>query len=152
MGAGWVLAAASTIVKVLSCEASDQQTVVSRATPPAFPVSPYYSYWDNGVQFYNPMVFDAKPTLDIAYVNQGQHTIKEIAFGLYVDDKLIAKVHDSGRFSPNAQINHELKLKPNIFPLPAGTVHCVPLEITYEDGTKQSYNSTLRKSRSSDAK
>jgi hypothetical protein len=131
MIAVWVFAAA-TLVKVLSCMATDEPQVIAVNTPPAFPVSPYYNYWQNGTQYYNPTVFAPKPTLSIAFVNEGNSPIKSVEFGVFAGDTLVAKVRDSGHFAPGAEIKHELRLSGYVFPLPSGAVHCAALEASHE--------------------
>ncbi len=126
MLAGWVLAAA-LLVKVLSCMATDEARVVAVNTPSAWPVSPYYNYWDNGSIYYNPTIFAPKPVLDIAFVNQSDRPITSVEFGLYAGDKLLTRVRDAGRFSPGVTIEHQLRLPGNVFPLPSGEVRCVAL-------------------------
>lgn len=129
MFAGWVLAA-TLLVNVLDCLATNDAHLVAVPTPPAFPVSPYYSYWDNGTQYYDPVVFAPKPVLSIRFVNESDRTIHDIVFGLYAGDTLVTKVRDTGRFSPGATIQHDLRLKPEVFPLPSGALRCVPLDVT----------------------
>lgn len=131
MIAGWVLAA-TLLVNVLDCIATNDAHVVAMSTPPGWSasVSPYYNYWDNGTQYYNPTVFAPKPTLSIRFVNVSDRIIREILFGVYAGDSLVAKVRDAGRFSPGATIQHDLRLKAEVFPLPSGTLRCVPLAVT----------------------
>lgn len=127
MWAGVVLAA-TLVVKVLSCLATDESHVVAVNTPPAYPVSPYYNYWNNGTLYYNPTIFAPKPVLSIVFVNESDQLLKTVEFGLFVGDTLVAKVRDSGRFSPGVVIRHDLGLPGNVFPLPSGTVHCAALD------------------------
>ena len=127
MFAGWVFAAA-LLVKVLSCIATNDAHVVAASTPPAWPVSPYYNYWESGSLYYNPTIFAPKPTLSIAFVNQGDRAIKEVQFGIFSGDTLLAKVHDAGRFAPGVTIKHDLPLSGYVFPLPPGAIRCAAID------------------------
>lgn len=129
MFAGWVLAA-TLLVKVLNCLATDEPRVVAVSTPSGWTVSPYYNYWDNGTQYYNPLVFSPKPTLSIAFVNQSDRAIRSVEFGLFAGDTLVTKIRDAGHFAPGVTIEHELRLSAGAFPLPSGEVRCVPLNVT----------------------
>ena len=126
MFAGWVFAAA-LLVKVLTCMATNEARVVAANTPPAWPVSPYYNYWDNGSLYYNPTVFAPKPLLSIAFINQSARAIEEVQFGVFSGDTLLAKVRDLGHFAPGATIRHDLPLSGYVFPLPSGEIRCVAL-------------------------
>lgn len=129
MCAAFVLAAA-LLVKVLSCTATDQPNISAASTPPAWPVSPYYNYWENGNLYYNPLVFAPKPQVSISYVNERDRPITAVEFGLYIGDQLIAKVRDAGHFSPGVTITHDLRLPGNVFPLPSGALRCEALSVT----------------------
>ncbi|MBV8637482.1 MAG: hypothetical protein JO322_05305 [Candidatus Eremiobacteraeota bacterium] len=129
MFAGWVLAA-TLLVNVLDCMATNDARVVAVPTPPAWPVSPYYNYWDNGTEYYNPTILAPKPTLSIIFVNASDRLIREIVFGVYAGDSLVTEVRDAGRFSPGAKIRHDLRLRAEVFPLPSGALRCVPLSVT----------------------
>src|SRR5215469_4618103 len=121
MFAGWVFAA-TLLVKVLNCMATDDAHLVAVPTPPAWPVSPYYNYWDNGTIYYNPTVFASKPALSIAFMNEGVRALNSIVFGVFAGDRLLTKVRDSGHFAPGATIEHELRLNGAVFPLPSGAI------------------------------
>src|SRR5690242_19640642 len=114
MLAGWVLAAAR-LVKVLHCTATDEARVIALNTPPAWPVSPYYNYWDNGTVYYNPTIFAPKPMLSIEFVNVSARAMRCIAFGVYAGGTLVAKVRDAGHFAPGTAIKHDLRLSSNVF-------------------------------------
>ena len=49
---------------------------------------------------------------------------------------MVAEVRDVGTFSPGAEIKHQFGLSPNVFPLGTSIVECVPLKITFVDGSK----------------
>jgi hypothetical protein len=74
--------------------------------------------------------------LGIDYVNVTNKVMSEIEFGLLANRNLVAEVKDVGTFSPNAEIKHEFGISPNVFPLGTGLPRCVPLRITFADGTK----------------
>ncbi len=129
MFAGWVLAA-TLLVHVLDCMATNDAHVLAVSTPSAFPVSPYYNYWDNGAQYYNPTIFAPKPTLSISFINESDRIVRTIEFGVYAGDALVAKVRDSGHFSPRTTINHDLRLDSEVFPLPSGPIRCAALSVS----------------------
>lgn len=127
MVAGWVLATA-VFVKVLSCMATNEARVIAASTPSAWPVSPYYNYWVNGTQYYNPVILTPTTVLSIAFVNESDRAIEHIEFGVFSGDTLVLKVRDSGRFSPGVTIKHDLRLNAGAFPLPSGELRCVALD------------------------
>lgn len=129
MFAGWVLAA-TLLVNVLDCMATNDARVVAVPTPPAWPVSPYYNYWDNGTEYYNPTVLAPKPMVSITFVNASDRVIRDIVFGVYAGETLVTKVRDAGRFSPGAKIQHDLRVNAEVFPFPSGLLRCVPLGVT----------------------
>ncbi len=87
-----------------------------------------YSYYQYPVQ--------NNPTLGIDYHNATNVVMKDIEFGLVVRGELVAEVRDVGTFSPGAEIKHEFGLNPNVFPIQTSYAQCVPLKITFADGTK----------------
>ena len=55
---------------------------------------------------------------------------------LVSNGRLIAEVHDTGQFSPQVEIKKEFGLNARVNPMQNGRPHCVPLAVTYADGTK----------------
>ncbi len=104
--------------------------------PGYYPAGPYFWYDPWGYRYAQPAYVQSNPTLGIDYVNQTQKVMKQIEFGLIANHHLVAEVKDVGTFSPGAEIKHEFGLSPNVFPLQTGLPHCVPLRITFADGTK----------------
>lgn len=111
-------------------------------TPGYFP-GPYYGgfyrgYWGYP-SVYGPTYYQAPvqndPTLGIDYVNVTNVVMKQIEFGLIVKGVLVAEVKDVGTFSPGAEIKHKFGLNPNVFPLQTSYAKCVPLKISFEDGS-----------------
>lgn len=88
-----------------------------------------------GPMYYQPPVASQSPTLGIDYMNVTHATMKQIEFGLLVRGSLVAEVKDVGTFSPGAEIKHKFGLDPNVFPLQTSFTKCVPLKITFEDGS-----------------
>lgn len=88
---------------------------------------------------YGPMYYsypvEGHPTLSIDYVNVTSDVMKQIEFGLVVHGTMIAEVKDVGTFSPGAEIKHEFGVSSNIFPIQTSYAQCVPLKITFENGT-----------------
>lgn len=129
MFAGWVFAA-TVLVRVINCMATNESRIIAVSTPPAYSVSPYYNYWDNGSLYYNPTILAPKPTLSIAFVNESIRVIKEVEFAVFSGDTLVMKVRDSGHFAPGVTIDHALRLRADVFPLPSGPIRCVALSAT----------------------
>lgn len=98
----------------------------------------YRGYWGDvyGARYYQPAVTTTNPQLAIHYKNISNKTMTEIQFGLVANGVLRAEVRDVGRFSPHAEIKHRFAISPNVFPIQTGLPLCVPLHITFEDGTK----------------
>lgn len=109
-------------------------------TPAYWPAAgPYYrGYW-GWPSVYGPTYYQApvegSPTLGIDYVNVTNVVMKQIEFGLIVRGSLVAEVKDEGTFSPGAEIKHKFGLSKNVFPLQTSYAKCVPLKITFEDGS-----------------
>ncbi|MFY9720663.1 MAG: hypothetical protein WAK16_13575 [Candidatus Cybelea sp.] len=109
-------------------------------TPGFYPSYGLYGrYWGwpsvYGATYYQyPVQND--PTLGIDYVNATNVVMKQIEFGLIVRGALVAEVKDEGTFSPGAEIKHKFGLSPNVFPIQTSYAKCVPLKITFEDGSK----------------
>ena len=89
-----------------------------------------------GASFYQPPVTTANPQLGIDYVNVAHKTMHMIEFGLIANGILRAEVRDVGTFSPGAEIKHSFGISANVFPIQTGLPQCVPLHITFEDGSK----------------
>lgn len=88
-----------------------------------------------GPTYYQPPV-ENDPTLGIDYTNATDVVMHQIEFGLIVRGALVAEVKDVGTFSPGAEIKHKFGLSPNVFPLQTSYAKCVPLKITFADGSK----------------
>jgi hypothetical protein len=99
-------------------------------------IGPYWG-WPSvyGYRYYQYPVA-GNPTLGIDYVNATSTVMKDIEFGLIANGHLVAEVRDVGTFSPGIEIKHEFGLNRNVFPLRTGLPKCVPLKITFADGTK----------------
>jgi hypothetical protein len=108
-------------------------------TPGFYGPAVYGGYW-GWPSVYGPTYYQAPPqnhpTLGIDYVNATNVVMKQIEFGLIVRGDLVAEVKDVGTFSPGVEIKHEFGLSPNVFPLQTSFAKCVPLKITFEDGSK----------------
>jgi hypothetical protein len=95
-------------------------------------------YWPDayGGSIYQAPVTTADPQLGIDYTNISAKPMHTIEFGLIANQRLIAEVKDVGSFSPGAEIKHKFAVSPNIFPIQTALPQCVPLRITFADGTK----------------
>ena len=123
-------------VHVASCQPSRNEMVSGGWVPAYYPRGPYYWPSVYGYSYYQPPVRTQNPTLSIEYRNVDDKPMKQIEFGLVANGNLVAEVRDVGTFSPGADIKHQFGLSPNVFPLSTALARCVPLKITYEDGTK----------------
>ena len=124
-------------VKVALCKPTQGSTYVSGGFVPAYyPARPYYWGDAYGGRYYQPTVTTTSPELAIDYTNEGTKVAKVIEFGLIARGQLVAEVRDVGTFSPGAEIKHKFGLSQNVFPLGTGLPECLPLRITYADGTK----------------
>lgn len=129
-----IMGASKSLVHVSKCEPSRNR--VTTYTPGFYPAVPYN--WPNvyGVNYYQPPVTSSNPVLLVDYTNVSAKPMHQIEFGLVARGVLIAEVKDVGTFSNGALIQHEFGLSPNVFPIGTGLPQCVPLKITYADGTK----------------
>ncbi len=123
-------------VNVTSCRPSRNVMPAPGFVPAYYP--PNLFYWNTvyGYRYYQPRMRTSNPMLAIDYTNETAKTMKEIEFGLVANGYLVAEVKDVGTFSPGAEIKHEFGLSREVFPLRTALSHCVPLRITYDDGTK----------------
>ncbi|MBV8364501.1 MAG: hypothetical protein JO193_08040 [Candidatus Eremiobacteraeota bacterium] len=123
-------------IHVSKCEPMQGSTFVTPGFVPAYyPAGQFWWYDAYGRRFYQPSVTRTSPQLAIDYRNTGAKVAKTIEFGLVARGHLVAEVRDVGTFSPGAEIKHTFGLSPNVFPLGTSLAQCVPLRITYEDGT-----------------
>jgi hypothetical protein len=125
-------------IKVSTCNPKRNTYSSTGFVPAYYPVGvgPYWG-WPS---VYGPMYYSypvqGNPTLAIDYANATSVVMKQIEFGLVVHGNLVAEVKDVGTFSPGAEIKHEFGLSPNVFPIQTSFAQCVPLKITFADGSK----------------
>lgn len=147
---GWALPAAAVQmpatapVKITRCEPKQNQSsppIYHGYTPAYYPSGRITYYWTD---IYGRRVFEyplptAKtlraPELFVDFTNVGHLGIREIEFGLVAKGTVVSEVRDVGTFAPRAEIRHRYGLDPNIFPLGTASPECVPLRLTYADGT-----------------
>ncbi|MGB8909818.1 MAG: hypothetical protein WCC84_13830 [Candidatus Cybelea sp.] len=72
--------------------------------------------------------------LAVEYQNQASTPVTAIVFGLVSGGRLVGIGQDSGRFSQDAAVSHELVLTQSVFPLGVQT-HCVVLRVRYANGS-----------------
>jgi hypothetical protein len=108
-------------------------------TPAFYPYGYGYGRYWGWPSVYGPTYYqypvENDPTLGIDYVNVTNVVMHQIEFGLIVRGALVAEVKDVGTFSPGAEIKHKFGLNPNVFPLQTSYAKCVPLKITFADGS-----------------
>jgi hypothetical protein len=125
-------------IKVNACNPERNVSYNYAGYTPGFYPYAYRGYWGwpsvYGPTYYQPSV-SQNPTLGIDYVNVTSVVMKQIEFGLIVRGSLVAEVKDVGTFSPGAEIKHKYGLNPNVFPLQTSFAKCVPLKITFENGS-----------------
>jgi hypothetical protein len=128
---------AATLVHVSDCNPrlNVQQSGGFVGYTPGFWGGPYWGDAYGG-RFYQPPMTTTSPELAIHYKNISPKTMSEIEFGLVANGVLKAEVRDVGTFSNGAEIRHKFGISPNVFPIGTGLARCVPLRITFEDGTK----------------
>ena len=73
--------------------------------------------------------------LSISYANATTRVMKSVDFGFVSGGSIIAHVRDVGRFSPHAAIKHDFEIDAGVFKLRAALAQCIPLHITYADGS-----------------
>lgn len=123
-------------VKVANCQPSRNVMATGGFVRGYYPPAPYYWPTVYGYRYYQPPVRTSSPTLSIDYTNATDKPMTQIEFGLVANGNLVAEVKDVGTFSPGVEIKHQFGLSPNVFPLSTGLARCVPLKITFADGTK----------------
>jgi len=126
-------------IQVSTCNPSRNNYMATGYAPAYYPVGRPYWGWPSvyGANYsYYQYPTQGSPTLGIDYVNSTNVVMKDIEFGLIARNQLVAEVRDVGTFSPGAEIKHEFGLSQNVFPLGTSLVKCIPLKITFADGTK----------------
>ena len=125
-------------IKVTTCNPQRNTYMSGGYVPAYYPGGRYWgwpSVYGMGYSYYSYPV-QGNPTLNIDYSNATDIVMKDIEFGLVVRGNLVAEVRDVGTFSPGAEIKHEFGISRNVFPLQTSFQECVPLKITFADGTK----------------
>lgn len=126
-------------IQINSCNPQRNVSTMTGFAPAYYPVGvgPYWGWYSvYGPRYYQYPVASSSPTLGIDYVNRTSVVMRDIEFGLLANGQLVAEVRDVGTFSPGIEIKHEFGLNRNVFPLRTGLPQCVPLKITFADGTK----------------
>jgi hypothetical protein len=124
------------VLKVNRCEPQFRTNAYPGFVPAYYPRLTPWGWVDvYGYRYVQPPVAGSGH-LGIDYVNITSKTMSQIEFGLLARGSLVAEVRDVGTFSPGVEIKHEFGLNPNVFPLGTGLPRCVPLRITFADGTK----------------
>jgi hypothetical protein len=140
-------AAASAAAKAAAVPAGSALVHVSGCTPrhtnpqggPGFidyaPGNPGNGYFPDsyGSTYYQPPSNTSGPQLMISYTNISHKAMHSIQFGLLSDEILAGEVQDVGTFEPGVLVKHKLGL--NLSAMIPGSSRCVPLKITFADGT-----------------
>ena len=102
----------------------DLSTVSTNSVLSQYPYGPSHSpNRDNG-----------RPYLAITYTNNATNRVRSVNFGLVVGDKLLDEALDKESALPGAQVERALTLKAHLPPI-TSNIECVPLKVTYDDGT-----------------
>ena len=125
-------------IRVNNCNPQRNHYMGTGYAPAYYPVGvgPYWGWPAYSGYTYYQYPVEGSPTLGIDYVNETTVTMKDVEFGLMAHGNLVAEVRDVGTFSPGVEIKHEFGLNRNVFPLGTSMTECVPLRITFADGTK----------------
>lgn len=124
------------VIKVNKCDPQLNTNVYPGYVAGYYPrLGPYGWYDVYGVRYTQP-VLSGSAHLGIDYINNTSKPMSSIEFGLLARGALVAEVRDVGTFSPGAEIKHEFGISTNVFPLGTGLPVCVPLRITFADGSK----------------
>jgi hypothetical protein len=131
---------ATSPINVQSCNPKQGSYTYAGYTPAFYPgyAGGYWgwpSVYGPGYNYYQ-MPVQNNPELGIDYHNATTITMKDIEFGLVARGELLAEVRDVGTFSPGAEIKHVFGVSSNVFPIRTGLPQCVPLKITFMDGSK----------------
>ena len=125
-------------LNVTGCNPQHGTYMATGFTPAYYPVGAPYWGWPavyGPAYTYYQYPVQGNATLGIDYSNNTDIVMKKIEFGLVAKGNLVAEVQDVGTFSPGAEIKHEFGISRNVFPLGTGLAQCVPLKITFADGT-----------------
>lgn len=131
---------ASSLIHVSTCSANSNVKQANSALS-GYGNSYYGSATNNnwadvyGGMYYAPPITTVNPELGIDFKNISSKTMTTIEFGLITNGMLLAEVRDTGSFTTGAEIKHKYGLKNSVFPI-VTPVRCVPLRITFADGTK----------------
>lgn len=72
-------------------------------------------------------------SISIDFTNVGTQPATAVDFGLVVSTVLVAEMRDTGTFTPGAHVSHTLGI--SAAALPVRKARCVPLRVTWADGT-----------------
>ncbi len=128
---------ASQLIKVSSCNASlnvMQSGGYGGYAPGFYGGGRWGDPW--GGMYYQPTYTTTQPQMAVDWTNITHKDMTEVQFGLIANGILKAEAKDVGTFSPNAEIKHKYGVPQSTFPLGTGLPQCVPLHITFADGTK----------------
>jgi len=138
---GYAVGGSQHLIEVRRCEPTRSVTSmpVGGYAPGFYPPGPYW--WDDVYRYpyyQRPVAVTTSQSAELAidYLNVTHYVMSTIEFGLVANGRLVAEVRDVGKFSPRAEIKHRFGLDPNVFPLGTGLPQCVPLRVTYADGTQ----------------
>jgi hypothetical protein len=122
-------------VRVTACDPAAPAVAVPGYFRGFYPDNPYY--WPDvwGYRYHQPPVLD-NATLSIDYMNVSPKTARTVEFGLMARGALVAEVRDVGTFSQNAEIKHQFGLDNRVFPIGTALPECIPLRVTFQDGSK----------------
>jgi hypothetical protein len=128
--------AGASLISVQRCHPKMNTNYDSNYAPAtwnaASQVGHYYDPY--GYNYYQPPT-STTANLFIDYTNISHKTMTSIEFGLAQSGVVIAEVKDTGKFTPGAEIKHRFGMGNSLLPLTNQVPQCVPLRITFSDGT-----------------
>ncbi|MEO9263141.1 MAG: hypothetical protein ABI282_03550 [Candidatus Baltobacteraceae bacterium] len=141
LAASGIASAAGNPINVHRCDPKEGSVTYSgyaAYSPGYYPPGRAY-YWNDPYRhrYYQAPVTATQSSgrLYLDYTNTSDRVIKEIEFGLVARAHVIAEIRDVGTFSPGIEIKKEFGLDRNVFPIGTGLPQCVPLRLTWADGT-----------------
>jgi hypothetical protein len=129
---------ASSLIHVSSCTAALNLNQTGGGYVGYAPGFYRGGYWGDawGANYYSPPMTTTSPQMAVDWMNISPKVMKEVQFGLIANGILKAEAKDVGTFTTNAEIKHKYGIPASTFPIGTGLPQCVPLHITFADGTK----------------
>ncbi len=126
----------TSLINVSRCHPKLNNNYDSGYPPAAWSgASQVYNYYDVYGGYPNQRPSSSTANLFIDYTNTTHKVMTSVEFGLTTSGVVIAEVKDSGKFAPGAEIKHRFSMGNGVVPLTNQPPVCMPLRITWADGT-----------------